>query len=324
MNKLKQYLIENIDDNIKINPCDSSVAIPLYLKNEYNFFEMMILDHTCLLIEIIDELPGIEVLHKHLSRIKELSHYKKVVLYVKDISRYRRKSLIENRIPFVMWNGQMYMPFLGLDLSKVNDIKQENFKLFSTTTQLTYLYFLYNNVALNTTELAEKANISVMTASRSLNHLYKNKLLTYEVSGMTGRSKIYKKISDPEYFLKGSKYIKTPIKKVVYVECIPEDSCIAGLEALARLSMLNNPKHFVRAMSITKFDSAKLITIDNRDVIKDKKLVELELWDYDPSIFSENKYVDIMSLYASLKDDKDERVEQALEAVLQGEKWYMG
>lgn len=46
--------------------------------------------------------------------------------------------------------------------------------------------------------------------------------------------------------------------------------------------------------------------------------MELELWDYDPGQFSDTSHVDLLSLYASLKEETDERVLQALEEVLRG------
>ncbi|MCF8020028.1 MAG: plasmid pRiA4b ORF-3 family protein [Vallitaleaceae bacterium] len=60
----------------------------------------------------------------YLEKYKEIQyHYDfgddcQIVLLYKDITRYRRKSLIENRIAFVIEDGQMYLPFLGLDLKK--------------------------------------------------------------------------------------------------------------------------------------------------------------------------------------------------------------
>jgi hypothetical protein len=57
---------------------------------------------------------------------------------------------------------------------------------------------------------------------------------------------------------------------------------------------------------------------------RNNQLVEVEVWDYDPGLFFNNGHVDLLSLYASLKEETDERIEQALEEVLQGESWYTG
>jgi hypothetical protein len=161
-----------------------------------------------------------------------------------------------------------------------------------------------------------------MTASRALNELYHANLLTYEIGGKTGRSKKYKRIPDPEYFLKGRRYLKSPVKKVVFLETEPLGALVAGLEALAELSMLNPPGHPVRAMGREQFNTQKIEAISNKEVIKDTQLLELQIWDYDPAQFSHTKHVDPLSLYASLKEENDERIEHALEEALRAEPWY--
>ena len=61
----------------------------------------------------------------------------------------------------------------------------------------------------------------------------------------------------------------------------------------------------------------------DRDRIADEKLTEIEVWRYNPTLLSKEKYVDIASLALSLKEMNDERVELALKERLKGETWYM-
>lgn len=321
---IETYLKENIDDYVIIRSWIDKNAFPVFLRTSYNFHEMTILDTTCILIEILDEAPSLDVLHKHIKRIKELTNLQ-IVFYYKEISWYRRKRLIENRIPFIVEDGQMYMPFLGLDLKKTSKYVEKEVKTFSTSTQVAYLYFLYNkNEVINATGFAEKMGFTLMTASRALYALYSAKLLIYDIGGKTSRSKEYRRIQDPEYFQKGHELIKSPVKKLIHVKKPPEGALIAGLDALAELSMLNPPVYLIRAISGEDLNKQKMEIIKNKDIIKDEKLAELEVWDYDPRQFSNKKHVDIMSLYASLKGENDERIEQALEELLRGETWYTG
>jgi len=319
---IESYLKENIDEHIKIKPWLKKNDFPIFLRNSYNFHEMTILGTLCILVEVIDEKPGIDKLQKQIKQIENLSD-RQIVLFYKNITRYRRKSLIENRIAFVIEGGQMYLPFLGLDLKKAQEHIEQEVKGFTTSAQVAYLYFLYHKEDIvNMTEFAEKMGFTKMTASRALNELYHANLLTYEIAGKTGRSKKYKRIPDPDYFLKGREFLKSPVKKIIYVKMKPLDALIAGFDALAGLSMINPPGHPVAALDRQQFDPQEIEIVRNIDLIKDTQLVELQLWDYDPKLFSNNRYVDLMSLYASLKEETDERVEQALEEALQGEPWY--
>lgn len=341
---VEPYLKETIDSHVVIRPWGEKNKLPLFLKNSYEFYEMVILGHGCVMLEILDKPQGVVAMQKHIKRIQELTD-QEIVLYFKDITRYRRKSLIDNRVPFIIEDGQVFLPFLGMDLksdlkdheSAINSLdthrvfrqirylheKEEKATVFSATTQRAFLNFLYNqDLEVNTTEFAKKTGVTKMTASRALNDLYHAKLITYEIGGKTGRSKVYRRIQDPYYFEKGMDFLKTPVRDVIYVRNIPDGALVAGLEALAQLSMINPPDHMVRAISRQQVDKVNLEIVTNRDIIKDEKLIELQIWAYDPRPFTHNKYVDLLSLYVSLKEENDERVEQALKLVLRDAKWY--
>ena len=172
-------------------------------------------------------------------------------------------------------------------------------------------------------EFATKLGTTMMTASRALNDLYNAKLIFYKIGGKTSRSKEYSRVPDPEYFEKGKSFIKSPIKKVVYSKKTPENALVAGLEALAELSMINPPRYPVRVISRMQLNKIGFDIVNNKDMVKDEKLVELQIWDYDPVLFSKKNHVDLMSLYATFNEETDERIEQAIEEVLRGEEWYM-
>lgn len=316
------YLKENIDEHLTVKPWDQENLFPLFLRNSYRFYDLKILQIQCVLMEVLYETPNIDQLQKHIKQINNIAD-RQVVLFCKELSRYRRRSLIQKRIAFVIEDGQMYLPFLGLDLKKAQEQALKEVKHFTTPAQIAYLYFLYHkDEVVNMTKFAEKMGLNYMTASRALNELYHANLIIYEVGGKTGRSKEYKRIPDPDYFLNGRKHLKTPVRKIIYTRTKPLGALKAGLDALAVLSMLDKPNHPVMAIDRKQFNEEKLEIIRNKDLIKDTKPVELQLWDYDPKLFAVKQHVDLLSLYASLKEETNERVEQALVEALGGELWY--
>ena len=48
---------------------------------------------------------------------------------------------------------------------------------------------------------------------------------------------------------------------------------------------------------------------------------EIELWKYAPALFAQDGTVDRLSLYLSLKDSADERVQSALDVLLGEMEW---
>ena len=45
--------------------------------------------------------------------------------------------------------------------------------------------------------------------------------------------------------------------------------------------------------------------------------VNLELWKYDPKLLSQSEMVDVLSLVMSFEDEEDERIQEAVEDLLQ-------
>lgn len=320
---IEEYLKENIDDEITIIPYLDINAFSMTLRENYNFYLMYILNRTFVLVEVAYNLPEMEQLQKQINQVHNITD-KDVVLVLKEISIYRRKALIKNKISFVIENGQMYLPFIGLDLKKINYTTKEKKKIFSTPAQIAFQYFLINkDVEINTSDYAQTIDINIMTASRALNELYETNLIKYKIEGETGRSKVYRRIEDPMYFLKAREYLKNPIRKIVYTHTKPEGALIAGIDALSLRSMINPPDHRIVAIDIKRLSELKYYTENKNDYIYNVKPIEVQLWDYDPKMFTHNNnHVNLISLYASLKDERDERIEQALNEVLRGETWY--
>jgi hypothetical protein len=323
-NALEIYLKKNVDENSKTIPWNGKERLPIYLLDQYHFYEAEILNTGCILMEIVREAPEIGSIKKHIKMIQDEAGCHVVLVY-QSISSFRRKTLIENRIPFLVENGQMYLPFLGLDLVNIVEKQEDKITSFSSSTQLTFLYFLYNpELLLNTSKLAKFLNMTNMTSSRALNDLYDLGLLSYDIGGITGRSKNYQRIKDPAYYREGLKYLKNPVWKVVYAANDVEGALLAGLEALSMVTMLNPPPNPVRAISKEKLLDVQASLVNDKDRIADEKLIELEIWLYDPAMLSSANQVDKLSLTLSLKDINDERVEQAIDDMVKGEKWYTG
>ena len=321
-NVLEGYLKGNIDEKISIQPWNSKARLPIFILEIYTFYKMNILDKHCLLLEVVDEVPGIEDLRKHINTINKIVDENLVFLF-KSISSFRRNTLIENRIPFIVENGQMFLPFLGMDLKMAKEKTSKKIEKFSSSTQVVFLYFLYNkDLMINATELALILNSSIMTASRALVDLYSLGLLNYEIDGITGRSKRYKRIDNTDYYSRGSKYLKNPVSRVVYVDNIANDFPVAGLEALSIQSMLNPPKRSVRAISKQKAKDIKQHIVLSRDKIADMNLIELQIWDYKPELLATSNIVDLVSLVMSISGSNDDRVEMAIEKKLKGEAWF--
>jgi DNA-binding transcriptional ArsR family regulator len=321
---IERYIKDNLDMDAKVEPCPDISIFPLFLKNSFRFYTMTLLDVSCILLDPIQELPPTSELQKQVSMVKTVVG-REVVVLLKGITPYKRRSLIGKRIPFIVEGNQIFLPFLGMHLSKAYIENKAKPKSFTLSAQLTFLYFLYGKIEeINATQLALLLKMTLMSASRALNELYGADLLSYEVGGKTGKSKVYRKIQDPLFFERGKDFLQTPVQKVVFVRKVPPNALGSGLEALAQLSRLNPPRQRVLAVG-NNYLSPLLKNVHYfAENVFDEMGIMLEIWKYPPELFSCREQVDLASLYACLKDQKDERIEQALEEALRGESWYTG
>ena len=116
-----------------------------------------------------------------------------------------------------------------------------------------------------------------------------------------------------ELYDKMQPYLTSPVRKTIYVDKqTPLSSMrIAGMSALSQMSMVNPPDMLCYAVH------GKKELPSGTDVLIDASAqVKVEIWKYDPNILSENDTVDPLSLAISLKDDPDERIEEAVEILI--------
>jgi hypothetical protein len=84
--------------------------------------------------------------------------------------------------------------------------------------------------------------------------------------------------------------------------------------------MLSPPREAVYALWSRQWKelSATAKTIP----IEDEGTCRLQLWRYDPALFADGKRVDPFSLYLSLRQHTDERIESALDEMMEKLAWW--
>ncbi|MCE5319026.1 MAG: hypothetical protein LLG04_16890, partial [Parachlamydia sp.] len=114
-------------------------------------------------------------------------------------------------------------------------------------------------------------------------------------------------------------FMRTPIKYRTWLKykiTLP----IAGLSALSQFSMLNPPSLSVVAVSPDQWKSLEQSGIEELSSSEGAS-IELEVWKYDPRLFVKNAVADPFSLYLSLQGNRDERIETALEEMMEKIEW---
>ena len=322
---VNQYLAETIGIRASFSEWEASQNIPYAIRGGYEFSEIRLLG--CKLIAIApkgtEEFSAAK-LAKHLAWIDENHGHTGVYLF-SALESYNRKRLIEQKVPFIVPGNQLYIPDLGIDFREhLRKVRQKRPKL-SPSAQLVLLVKLlrgFTGDVWTATVLAKHLKSTKMTMSRAIDELESNELI--QVRSEWREKQIYFKGTGRELWVKAQPVLRSPVQKRVYVENTDWPiGIMAGLSALSELSMLVAPDRKVRALTSKEW---KALQIDaNLRIIpkasSELAPVELEIWKYDPRLLSDSGLVDPLSLYLSLAETSDERVEAALDELQEGMQW---
>ncbi len=89
---------------------------------------------------------------------------------------------------------------------------------------------------------------------------------------------------------------------------------VAGLSALALYSMLTEPPYPIHAASAAQWKRAQEVGA-RHELVPAASAVQWQIWNYPPSLLHHSQVVDPLSLTLSLKQEPDDRVQQALDEI---------
>lgn len=284
--------------------------LPVYIAESYNFCTAYIGDKRCIMLTPIQELGTLPALKKQIAKIRQIDDVP-VVFDLETVSEYRRRSLIENNIPFVT-KKQVFLPFIGTMLTEEKETKQLTDKFVCSTQQL-FLFYLYSNKKrMYISEAGKVLPYSAMTLTRAVKQLEATNLFLVAKDGVN--KFIESKYCNTELFENAKAYLSTPVRKVGYIEktLVTKNMAFAGETALSEKTMLNPSRVITYAVSEKEYGKKPL----PEELIDPDSQIRLEVWSYDPRQFSKDDMADDISVVLSLQDVTDERIEEAIEELL--------
>ena len=301
-----------------LKPWARANELPYFLRDAFQFSELELLGQPVVLaIGRADSKQSLSEVRTWLDKVKALAGQPAV--YVTDaLASYDRRRLIEQKVPFIVPGNQLYLPDLGLDL-------REYFRQRAPATEaalspsaqamlITALLRQPWHPDWQPSRVAVALGYTPMTLSRAVKELTVAGLATaYTV----GRSRWLRMEHPPEQVWERAKpVLRTPVKRTVWVAAhgivARRPSRIAGLSALARYSMLTEPKWPVYAMTTADWKAATDAGV--RELPEPEAgAQEWQLWSYSPALMPDATTVDPLSLTLSLQENADDRIQLALD-----------
>jgi DNA-binding MarR family transcriptional regulator len=323
--KIVEYFRKAIGVTLKIEPFTNKLNMPLYLRTGYHLCTIKLFDRELLIAQPQSETDITPAtLKKHIEILQGHTGMD-IVLVLERIEPSLRKRLIELKISFIVPETQMYLPLLQIDLRERFQPVAEKRTFLSPAAQKTILYRIYCSLPMPITPggLAAQLRYTKMTASRVVDELECCGLGTLEQKGRNRFMRIA--YTGLELWEKAALFLHSPVKRKLNISFVTGPSTpnlpMAGISALAEKTMLSAGDLPVYAVSMEKF--AEMQSKNGVQVVRQAydAHFQLELWSYNPFVFGAGGMVDDLSLYLSLREDTDERIQLALKELIRNFKW---
>lgn len=323
-NDLACYLSDTIGVRTVFTSGPEAAMLPHAIKAAFEFGGLELLGKPYTLAKIRgDESFSPASVAKQLRWVEE--RVGPTILVAEALESFNRKRLIAYKVPFIIPGNQLYLPDLGVDLREHFKRQRRKTAALSPSAQLVTLFLLLKRPdmwAVTATTLSAQLALSKMTLGRAIEELENHDLIETRI---LGREKQVKPGEPPRILWeKALPLLRTPILKRVYLEdCEGEYGILAGLTALSKRSMLSPPNRTIRAVTSKEWKRIRK-TVAGKEIPAasgDLATVELELWKYNPLLLGTNGMVDTLSLYLSLIDDTNDRVEAARENLIDEIEW---
>jgi len=308
---------------------EAARSLPVFVNQTYEVYRANLFDRDyALLLCRSEDRPTPAEVEKHF-KLARSALGPSVAFVFLALPTFDRKRLIQRRIPFVVPGRQTYLPVALIDLREKAKGGQTTLgqprKQLSAPAQVLVLYHLQMTQGSDEWPLVKWADVlgySRSTLTRVCKELSTASLCKPVASGRhvtlvfpRQRRALWKSALP---------YLGSPVRTRSWAKVQDKGLQMheAGTTALTRLTMIASGRETVYAMSSAAFEAArkdrKLVQID----YPEEGAVRIERWKYAPGLLSpDGQVVDRLSLYLSLQDDGDERLQAALTELLEQLHW---
>jgi len=320
MEKAIKYIhkITGLETLQKKKPVEALNELPLFIKKGYDFYCAELHNHDVVFVEPNgDDPPKPSQLQKHIPKI-ESAFECPAILILEKTTYYLRERLANSRLAFVIPEKQLFIPFMFISLDEQKHIKRTRTEKYSPSTQFVLIHHLYKSPidGLNFKEIADLFFYTPKTIGRCARELEDS-----GVCDIVGSKAKYLEFKQDRWEIwdTAKKYMRSPIKKTGWLFEFekPEKAKISGINALAAYSNILGEDRQTYAIDRSLYKQMKQEEKVHEDDIYEEGDIKIELWGYDPSFLAKDEYVDPFSLYLTLQDNPNERIQMSIKKMIE-------
>jgi DNA-binding transcriptional ArsR family regulator len=230
-------------------------------------------------------------------------------------------------VPFLVPGNQLYLPDLGIDLREYFRQTRQHAPAtaLSPATQALLIAALLHKPWRNEwkpAEIVSNLGYTPMTLSRAVRELTATGIVNLERRGRDRH--LITNRSPQDVWEQAKPLLRSPVKRTVWVpptiKWMPPKIRVAGMSALAQLSLLAEPPVPVFAVTAVQWKAAMKAGVE--ELMEPREdCCEWQLWNYSTELLANSRTVDPLSLTLSLQNETDERVQMALDELRKQLPW---
>ena len=321
-------------DVMRVAEVSASAELPFFLQDLYDICQFQLLGNSVTLACAKSEraIPA-QQMTRHIERLREQLHTP-VLMSLAMVAPGERRQLIRHGVSFVVPGHQMYAPQIGLILTERASLSLKRQmpadSLASPATQALLIWFLLHHPVgeiWHPFDEAASLGYAAMTATRAIREMVAFGLFQLDVRG---RAKYLRLVGTRrDLWQKAKPHLRSPVLRTLWTYdqriVTMEGTRVAGEGALASMTMLNDPGQTSIAMDAEAVQVAKQDGIVFEPYRLDDA-IEVQVWRYKPSMQDKSQQdksqtVDPLSLWLSMRDTADDRIQIALGEVEKNFVW---
>lgn len=313
---IQQYLNRILDDTTIVQRVDEEIIsrLPHSIISYLELYTLRFLNNNLLLAIIPDDDTYSPAQVKKQQQMIERITGQITVFAFRQIASYNVQRMISQRVNFIVPDKQMFIPSLLMDLRPNKKNASVNNEHIPAMAQCIVLYHI-QIASLNkkiTQDIADLLDTSYPNVNRAVKWLCNNQIISLE-GVKTKAIKFVRK--GKQLWDMVEPMLTSPIERVVYTDVLIENKYMAGVNALSEYSMINPNREHSYAIGKEEYK------IKHKSMNREYGNNKIEVWKYNPSLLTQSNIVDRLSLYLSLRDNEDERIQIELETMINEMIW---
>lgn len=316
---MKEYLENILHQPVEVSDFNELNKLPLVYRGSFSF-HVAETDGSKFLIVVPIDGTNLTDLRRQQRQIEIYTGFR-CALYLKKLNSYSRDRMLEEGIPFIWENHQVYLPFLGFMLNPAETRELKPCEQVSFLTQKLLLSALYGNWhELKVTQAAEALDVSKMSVTRCFDEI---EILDIPVLQLKNRARKIVSAKNRKLMWKTIKpFLRNPVIRTFRLaEQIEKPLVKSGFSALSEYSMLEVSAYPTYAVTKADLSASGIMKMKPMALGELPKCVIHELGYSIPAI--KQGLIDPLSLALILSDEEkhDPRVEKAIKQMLEEYVW---